>query len=112
MRIKNLKPRHFCDKKTEKDTATLARQLAALLKENRQGGNVLGTRMASTKPVVLGTYTLQRHKTLCPPINRDQINNDSGDEELCSINAEDYDYRGEGNSKDQPFKLRNTDIKV
>ena len=112
MRIKNSKPRKFCDKKTEKDTATIARQLATLLKENRQGGNVLGARMASTKPVVLGTYTLQRHKNRCQPTDRDQINDDSDNEELCSINAEDNDYRGEGNSKDQPFKLRNTDIKV
>ena len=112
MRIKNSKPRNFCDKKTEKDTATLARQLAALLKENRQGGNVLGARMASTKPVVLGTYTLQRHRTRRPPRSRDQVNGDSDDEELCSINAEDNDYRGDGNSEGQPFKFRNTDTKV
>ena len=112
MRIKNSKPRNLCDRKTEKDTATLARQLAALLKENRQGGNVLGARMASTKPVVLGTYTLQRHRPRRPPKNRDQNNGDSDDEELCGINTDDNDCRGNGSSEGQPFKLRNTDTKV
>ena len=122
MRIKNTKPRNFSDKKAERDTATLARQLAALLKENRQGGNVLGARMATSRPLVLGTYTLQRHRPRRPPMNRDN-NEDYDDEELLEINfnADDKDSRGAtsthvhdalSENAELPLKLRRADIKA
>ena len=117
IRIKNNRPRNFSDRKAERDTATLARQLAALLKENRQGGNVIGARMASTKPVVLGTYTLQRHRPRRPLVKEDHNEEESGDEELCGINfdvtqKENTEYCCSPEKSQVPFKLRNADIKV
>ena len=106
MRIRSSRPRNFSDRRAERDTATLARQLAALLKENRQGGNVIGARLASTKPVVLGTYTLQRHRPRRLPVNKDE-NEESDDEELCGINFNENSEKSE-----MSFKLRNADIKV
>ena len=51
-------------RKSDKDTpnAVLAHQLASLLTQNKPGSSNLGARIATTKPIFLGTYTLPRHR--------------------------------------------------
>ena len=46
----------------EKDPTKLTKQLTNLLKEGKPGSSIIGERMAACKPVVLGTYTLPRHR--------------------------------------------------
>ncbi len=54
------------------DSSMLAKQLASLLKENKPGSSMIGARIATNKPIVLGTYTLQRHRPARPYSESDQ----------------------------------------
>lgn len=51
----------FKDQTIERDQSDVSKQLTTLLKESKPGSNVIGERMAASKPIVLGTYTLPRH---------------------------------------------------
>lgn len=65
-RIKNKdKERYFtahCKTDKEHSNSALAHQLASLLSHNKPGSCNLGARIATAKPIVLGTYTLPRQR--------------------------------------------------
>ena len=59
-RMKNRSGKVMCEKR--KHDLPMAKELAGLFHLNKQGGRKIGARMAVNKPIVLGTYTLPRHR--------------------------------------------------
>jgi hypothetical protein len=63
--------------KRGKDGPTTAKQLASLLKDNKPGSPSIGARMATSRPIVLGTYTLPRHRIYRSRKNRASVKENS-----------------------------------
>ena len=56
--------------------ATMTKELTNLLKENTPGGSTIGERMAMSKPIVLGSYTLHRKRPARPKRGSGYIDSD------------------------------------
>ena len=81
----------YCQR--EKESVAFTKQIAALLRDSKQGSSVIGERMAATNPIVLGTYTLPRHRPARPKqelsedksktTNTNELNVDQTSNESC-----------------------------